>query len=75
MKDGGRLPCHALVEVLASQVGVSSGGLDLEHAALDGEDADVEGAASEVEDQDVGLSLALFAGPPSSIIHHTTTCF
>jgi len=47
-----------VVEVLASQVGVASGGLDLEDALLDGEERDVEGTAAEVEDEHVLLAGA-----------------
>jgi hypothetical protein len=42
----------ALVEVLAAEVGVAVGALDLEHAVAELEDRDVEGAAAEVEDRD-----------------------
>mmetsp|Transcript_23293 Transcript_23293/g.55089 ORF Transcript_23293/g.55089 Transcript_23293/m.55089 type:complete len:749 (+) Transcript_23293:55-2301(+) len=41
-----------LVEVLSAQHGVSVGGLDLEHAALDLEDAHIEGSSPEIEDDD-----------------------
>jgi hypothetical protein len=46
---------HAVVEVLTAQVSVSGGRLDLEDSVLDGQDGDVEGAATEIEDEDVGL--------------------
>jgi hypothetical protein len=41
-----------LVEVVAAQVGVAVGGLDLDHALADLEHGDVEGAAAEVVDRD-----------------------
>uniref|UniRef100_A0A0E0L2V5 Uncharacterized protein n=1 Tax=Oryza punctata TaxID=4537 RepID=A0A0E0L2V5_ORYPU len=50
---------EALVEVLAAEVGVAVGGKDLKHAVVDGEDADVERAATEVEDEDVLLGALL----------------
>nr|CAB3501256.1 unnamed protein product [Digitaria exilis] len=49
---------EAVVEVLAAEVGVAGGGLDLEDALLDGEEGDVEGAAAEVEDEHVLLAVA-----------------
>ena len=43
---------HALVEIVAAQVGVTVGGLDFEHALPDLEDGDVERAAAQVVDGD-----------------------
>jgi hypothetical protein len=50
------------VEVLATQVGVTSGGLDGEDATGDGEERDIESAATEVEDEHVALLLVLGVG-------------
>jgi len=50
---------HAVVEVLASQMGVSSGGLDLEDALLNGEDGHIEGSTTEIEDEDIAFGSAL----------------
>ena len=49
---------HPVVEVFPAQVSVSGGSLHLEDTLLDGEQRDIEGAAPEVEDQDVLLSNA-----------------
>ena len=46
-----------LIEVLTSQVGVSAGRYDLKDAVVDGEQRDIEGAASEIIHQDFLLSL------------------
>jgi hypothetical protein len=51
-----------LVPVVATEVGVAGGRLDLEDALADLEDRDVEGATAEVEDED-GLVLALLVEP------------
>ncbi|KAF4521369.1 hypothetical protein B566_EDAN006958, partial [Ephemera danica] len=49
---------HAVVKVLATQVSVSCCGFHLEQRAfVDGEDADIKGAASQVENQHVTLAL------------------
>ena len=54
---GGHPVDDRLVEVVAAEVVVARGGLDLEHAVADLEHGHVERAAAEVEDQDrlVGL--------------------
>ena len=49
----------ALVPVVAAEVVVTAGGLDLDDAVADLEQGHVEGAAAEVEDQDRLLLLAL----------------
>lgn len=41
-------------------MGVAGCGLDFEDAVVDGQQRDIEGTASQVEDQDVLLTLALF---------------
>ena len=48
---------QAHVEVLAAQEGIAIGRLHLEDAVADVEDRDVEGAAAEVVDRDLGLLL------------------
>lgn len=48
-----------VVEVLATQVGVAGGGLDLEDALLDGQKRHIEGTTTQVEDEDVALALDL----------------
>jgi len=51
---------HAVVEIFTSQVSVASSRLDFKDTILDGQDGDVEGAAAQIEDEDVGLlALAL----------------
>merc|ERR1719473_1856053 len=50
---------HAVVEVLAAEVRVARGRLDLEDALLDREERDVERAAAEVEDEHVLLVALL----------------
>merc|ERR1719189_3158561 len=47
---------HAVVEVFTAQVSVTGSGLDLKYALLDGQDGDIEGSASEVEDEHVALT-------------------
>jgi hypothetical protein len=48
-----------VVEVLTSQVRVTSGGLNLEDTLLDGKEGDIERSSSKVEDEDVLLALGL----------------
>jgi hypothetical protein len=48
-----------VVEVLTTKVGVTSSGLDLEDAFLNGQERDIESATAEIEDEDVALALDL----------------
>ena len=47
----GEVVDQTVVKVLPAQVGVTSGGLDLKDALLNGQQADIEGAATQVKDQ------------------------
>ena len=49
----------AVVKVLTTQVGVAGGGLDLEDALLDGEERNIKGATTKIEDENVALALNL----------------
>ena len=49
----------SVVEVLTTQVSVTSGRLDLEDTLLDGEERNIEGTATKIEDEDVALALDL----------------
>ena len=50
---------HAVIEVLASKVSVTGGGLHLEDALFDGEQRHIEGSTSKIEDKHVLLSTLL----------------
>ena len=61
-------PVHdGVVKVLAAQMRVAAGRLDLEHAAVHGENGHVEGAAAQIEDDHVALFRLLFFSIGSSI--------
>ena len=46
---------HPLVEVLSPKMGVAIGRGDLKNSLFNGEDSDIEGAPSEIEDENVLL--------------------
>ena len=48
-----------VVEVLTSQVGVTSSGLDLEDTLLNGEERNIKGSTTKIEDENVALTLNL----------------
>jgi len=50
---------ETVIEVLTTQVGVTSSGLDLEDTLLDGKERNIEGTTTEIEDEDVALTLNL----------------
>lgn len=47
----------ALVKVFASKVGVSIGGHDFKHTVVNGQQRDIEGATTEIENEDVLLAV------------------
>ena len=49
----------SVVEILTTQMGVTSGGLDLEDTLLDGQEGNIESSSSQIEDEDVALTLNL----------------
>ena len=50
---------ETVVEILTTQVSVTGSRLDLEDTLLDGEERDIEGTTTEIEDEDVALTLNL----------------
>ena len=50
---------ETVVEVLTTQVSVTGSGLDLEDTLLDGEQGNIESTTTQVEDEDVALTLGL----------------
>ena len=55
----GEVGDETVVEVLTTQVSVTSGGLDLEDTLLDGQEGDIERSSAEIEDEDVALTCHL----------------
>lgn len=50
---------ESVVEILTTQVGVTGGGLNLEDTLLDGQEGNIEGSSSQIEDENVALTLDL----------------
>lgn len=50
---------ETVVKVLTTEMGVAGSGLDLEDTLLNGEERNIEGAATEIEDEHVALALNL----------------
>jgi len=64
------------IEILTTQVSVTGGGLDLEDTLLDGEERHIEGTTTEIEDEDVALTLSLLVetvgnGSSSRLVNDT----
>jgi hypothetical protein len=55
----GEVVHEAVIEILTSQVGITSGGLHLEDALLNGKQGHIEGSTSKIEDQHVLLGALL----------------
>jgi len=49
----------AVVEILTTKMGVTSGGLDFEDTVFNGENGNIESAAAHIEDEDVALAGSL----------------
>ena len=57
--EGGHAPVDQdVVEVFTTEMGVTIGGLDLENTVLNGEERHIESATSEIEDENVLLTLS-----------------
>ena len=50
---------HSLVKVLSSKMGISVGGHDLKDSIVNGQEGDIKGTASKIEDKDVLLTILL----------------
>ncbi len=50
---------ESVIEILTTQVGVTSSGLDLEDTLLDGKERDIESSTTEIKDENVALTLNL----------------
>jgi hypothetical protein len=55
----GEVVDQTVVKILTTQVGVSGSRLDLENALLDSQERNIEGTTTQVEDEDVTLTLGL----------------
>jgi hypothetical protein len=51
---------ESVVEIFSTQMGVSVGGLNFEDTILNGEDRDIEGTTTEIEDEDIAFSGSVF---------------
>jgi len=51
---------ESVVEIFSTEMGVTVGSLDLEDTVLNGEEGDIEGTTSEIEDEHVSLLGVLF---------------
>jgi len=51
---------ESVIEIFSTQMGVTVGGLNIEDTFINGEDGDIEGTTTEIEDEDVLVSFLLF---------------
>ena len=57
---GHKVVDQTVIEVLSSQMGVTSGRFDLENTIFDRKDGDIKSSAAKIENKDVTLSSDLF---------------
>jgi len=50
---------ETVVEILTTQVSITGSGFDFEDTLLDGQERDIESSSSEIEDENVSLTLNL----------------
>jgi len=55
----GEVVDKSVIEIFTTQVSVTSGGFDLEDTVFDGENGDIKGSATKIEDEDVSLGADL----------------
>jgi len=55
----GEIIHHSVIEILTTKMGITSGGLDLKDALLDGQKRDIEGSTSKIEDKNILLGTLL----------------
>jgi hypothetical protein len=55
----GEVVDETVIEILTSQVSVTSSGLDLEDTILNGEEGDIESSSSKIEDENIALTRSL----------------
>jgi len=48
-----------VIKVFTAQVRIASSGLDLKDTLLDGQERDIKGTTTQIEDEDVSLTLRL----------------
>lgn len=55
----GEVVDDSLIEILTTEMGVTSGSQDLEDTVIDGEKGDIEGTTTEIVDDDLSLTVSL----------------
>ena len=72
----GEVVDHSVIEILTTQVSITSGGLDLEDTVLNGQQGDIESSSSQIEDEDVPLLSLLVQtvsdGSGGGLVNDTT---
>jgi len=50
---------EVVIEIFTTEMGVTVGGLDFENTVLNGEEGDIEGTTTEIEDENIAFTLVL----------------